>query len=254
MEINASQVKELREKTGLGMMICKQALIDANGDMALAMENLRKQGQTTAAKRAGKAVKEGIVTIVSEPACSIVYEVNSETDFVARNDDFIDFVKKLGTLLIENKPSNLDAAKAIQSPLIGDVSVENRVTELIGKIGENITFRRYAKIDANIQNERIFSYLHGNGKIGVLVKLQADKELDSPAMAALGKDLAMQVAAASPIAVDRDSVSPEVIAKEKRSTTLRLRLQENRKKSGIKLLRENSLNFSKNLLFLNRVL
>ncbi|NLE02491.1 MAG: elongation factor Ts [Fibrobacter sp.] len=215
MEINASQVKELREKTGLGMMICKQALIDANGDMALAMENLRKQGQTTAAKRAGKAVKEGIVTIVSEPACSIVYEVNSETDFVARNDDFIDFVKKLGTLLIENKPSNLDAAKAIQSPLIGDVSVENRVTELIGKIGENITFRRYAKIDANIQNERIFSYLHGNGKIGVLVKLQADKELDSPAMAALGKDLAMQVAAASPIAVDRDSVSPEVIAKEK---------------------------------------
>jgi len=215
MEISAGQVKELREKTGLGMMICKQALIEANGDMNLAIENLRKQGQTTAAKRAGKSVKEGKVTIVSDSSASIVFEVNSETDFVARNEDFIAFVDKLGTILIENKPADLENAKKLTSPLFGGLSVEARLTELIGKIGENITFRRYKKIDVNPAEERIFSYLHGNGRIGVLVKLKADKALDSEAMASLGKDLAMQVAAANPIAVDRDSVSSEVVAKEK---------------------------------------
>jgi elongation factor Ts len=215
MEINAGQVKELREKTGLGMMICKQALIDANGDMNLAIENLRKQGQATAAKRAGKSVKEGKVTIVSDSSASIVFEVNSETDFVARNEDFIAFVDKLGTVLLENKPADLESAKKLTSPLLGGISVENRLTELIGKIGENITFRRYKKMDVNPAEERIFSYLHGNGRIGVLVKLKADKALDSEAMASLGKDLAMQVAAANPIAVDRESVNPEVIAKER---------------------------------------
>jgi elongation factor Ts len=105
--------------------------------------------------------------------------------------------------------------KKLTSPLFGGLSVETRLTELIGKIGENITFRRYKKMDVNPAEERIFSYLHGNGRIGVLVKLKADKALDSEAMASLGKDLAMQVAAANPIAVDRESVSSEVIAKEK---------------------------------------
>jgi elongation factor Ts len=214
MEINAAQVKELREKTGLGMMICKQALIDANGDMSVAIENLRKQGQVTAAKRAGKAVKEGKVTIVSDASCAIVYEVNSETDFVARNEDFIEFVDKLGKLLLEKKPANLEEARNLVSPAFGNVSVATRVTELIGKIGENITFRRYDKIDSNPANEKIFAYQHGM-KIGVLVKIAADKALESEAMAILGKDLAMQVAAANPLAVDRDSVSAEVIEKEK---------------------------------------
>lgn len=215
MEISAGQVKELREKTGLGMMICKQALIDANGDMNLAIENLRKQGQATATKRAGKSVKEGKVTIVSDNSASIVFEVNSETDFVARNEDFIAFVDKLGTILLENKPADLDSAKKLTSPLFGGISIENRLTELIGKIGENITFRRYKKIDVNPAEERIFSYLHGNGRIGVSVKLKTDKALDSESMASLGKDLAMQVAAANPIAVDREHISSEVIAKEK---------------------------------------
>jgi elongation factor Ts len=215
MEISAGQVKELREKTGLGMMTCKQALIDAKGDMNLAIENLRKQGQATAAKRAGKSVKEGKVTIVSDSSASIVFEVNSETDFVARNEEFISFVDKLGTILLENKPADLDSAKKLTSPLFEGRSVESRLTELIGKIGENITFRRYRKMDVNSAEERIFSYLHGNGRIGVLVKLKADKALDSEPMASLGKDLAMQVAAANPIAVDRESVSSEIIAKEK---------------------------------------
>lgn len=217
MSITAAQVKELRDKTGLGMMICKQALIEANGDMSLAIENLRKQGQATAAKRAGKAVKEGKVTILSEPSCGVIFEVNSETDFVARNDDFINFVAQLGEVLLENKPADIEKAKSIASPKLGDMTIENRVTELIGKIGEKITFRRYRKIDADPKTERIFSYLHGNGKIGVLVKLSSEntEHLDSKAMSALGKDIAMQVAASNPMAVDRTCISSDIISKEK---------------------------------------
>ncbi|MFP4163138.1 MAG: translation elongation factor Ts [Chitinispirillaceae bacterium] len=216
MDISASQVKELREKTGLGMMVCKQALIDAQGDMTVAIENLRKQGQATAAKRAGKAAKEGKVTIVNDDTCSILFEVNSETDFVARNEDFIEFLDKLGKILLANKPQ--DHASALQlTPEEFGMTIENRITELIGKIGENISFRRYQKIDADPSKEKIFSYNHGNGKIGVLVKLASEKNeaLSSPEMAELGKDLAMQIAAANPLAVDPDSVPQDLISKEK---------------------------------------
>jgi elongation factor Ts len=215
MEVSAAVVKELRDKTGLGMMICKQAIIDANGDMAVAIENLRKQGQATAVKRADKAAKEGKVTIVSDAKTACVYEVNSETDFVARNDDFVAFVDTLGKVLIEKKPADITAAKAIVDPSMGNITVEARVTELIGKIGENIMFRRYAKIDASNANEKLFTYNHGNGKIGVVVKLTATAGHDSAAMADLGKDLAMQVAASNPMAADSDAISPDVIAKEK---------------------------------------
>lgn len=215
MEISASQVKALREKTGLGMMICKQALIDSNGDMSNAMDSLRKQGQVTAAKRAGKTVKEGKVTIVADKTTAVVYEVNSETDFVARNDDFVAFVSDLGKLLIEKKPADITEAKNLVSSGFGGVTVETRVTELIGKIGENIAFRRYSKVDAGSANEGLFTYLHGNGRIGVVVKLAADAGLDSEAMAALGKDIAMQVAASNPMATDSDAISADSIAKEK---------------------------------------
>lgn len=215
MEISASQVKDLREKTGLGMMICKQALIDANGDMELAVENLRKQGQATAAKRAGKAAKEGKITIISDSSAAIMYEVNSETDFVARNEDFSAFISNLGKILIETKPSDLEAAKKITSPMIGNQTVESRLTELIGKIGENIAFRRYKKVDADPKSERLFTYIHGDGRIGIIVKLTATAGLDSQPMAILGKELAMQVAAANPIAADKESISADVIAKEK---------------------------------------
>lgn len=215
MEITASLVKELREKTGLGMMICKQALVENNGDMELAIESLRKQGQATAAKRAGKEVKQGTVAIVSDVPCSIVYEVNSETDFVARNDDFVEFIQVLGKVFLAHKPADIAAAKACSAVELGNQSVDARVTELIGKIGENITFRRYCKLDADVASERIFSYLHGNGKIGVLVKLSATAGLDSEELSLLGKELAMQVTAANPMAVDRDHVPASILAKEK---------------------------------------
>ncbi|MBN2037824.1 MAG: elongation factor Ts [Chitinispirillaceae bacterium] len=216
MDITAAQVKELREKTGLGMMICKQALAETKGDMATAIENLRKQGQMTAAKRAGKTAKEGIVSIVSDATTVILFEVNSETDFVARNDDFIDFVNNLGTLLLEKKVASIEEAKALSSPALGG-TVVNRVTELIGKIGENIAFRRYRKLDVDQAGECVATYMHGKNKIGVVVKMHVDNEQarTSEAVAALGKDLAMQVCAANPIAPNRDSIPAETVAKEK---------------------------------------
>jgi elongation factor Ts len=215
MEISAAQVKDLREKTGLGMMICKQALIDNNGNMEQAVESLRKQGQATAAKRAGKAAKQGTVSIIADKSCSIVYEVNSETDFVARNDDFVNFIKTLGPVLLAKKPADITAAKSLVCPEFGGISVDARITELIGKIGENIAFRRYLKMDADPAKQAIYSYVHGAGKIGVLVKLSATAGLGSEALASLGKDLAMQVAALNPLAVDGSSVPADVLAKEK---------------------------------------
>ncbi len=220
MEISAAVVKELREKTGLGMMLCKKALMDANGDMTLAIESLRKQGQVTAAKRAGKAAKQGKVTIVSDATDSIVYEVNSETDFVAKNDDFVAFISNLGTALLAAKPADIAAAKSLTSDLFGGATADSRVLELVAKIGENISFRRYKKESVSGSGEKIFSYVHGEGRIGVLVKLTlADPAAASSApVADLGKDLAMQVAASNPIAIDRDAINKtfgSLIEKEK---------------------------------------
>jgi elongation factor Ts len=216
MEITAAQVKDLREKTGIGMMLCKQALQEAKGDMKLAIENLRKQGQMTAAKRAGKTAKQGLVSIVADEKCTIVYEVNSETDFVARNADFTAFVEKLGALLLSQKPPSLEEAKTLVMP-DSNTTVDARVTELIGKIGENLSFRRYRKVDCDPASERIAIYVHGKGKIGVAVRLSVNPAaaLAGEAVALLGKDLAMQVAAAVPLAADRASIPAAIVDKEK---------------------------------------
>jgi elongation factor Ts len=220
MEISATVVKELREKTGLGMMLCKTALIEAKGDMTLAIETLRKQGQATAAKRAGKDAKQGKVTIVSDSSCSILYEVNSETDFVARNDDFVSFIAHLGKLLLEKKPADLAAAKALTTPVFSGQTVDAKVLELVAKIGEKITFRRYHKETASGAGEKLFTYNHGEGRIGVCVKLSCDNpaSLSQQAFLDLGKDLAMQVAASNPLAVDRaalDKSFASLVEKEK---------------------------------------
>ncbi len=209
MEISASVVKELREKTGLGMMLCKKALSDANGDMELAIETLRKQGQATAAKRAGKAAKQGKVTIVSDESCCILYEVNSETDFVAKNDDFMGFIATLGKLLLEKKPADIAAAKTLTSPAFNGLTVEAKVLELVAKIGENISFRRYCKETVSTANEKLFTYNHGDGRIGIVVKLAVDNAaaLSNQAVLDIGKDIAMQVAASNPLAIDRAAMN-----------------------------------------------
>jgi elongation factor Ts len=220
MEISATVVKELREKTGLGMMLCKKALMESKGDMTLAIESLRKQGQVTAAKRAGKAAKQGKVAIVSDATDGIVYEVNSETDFVAKNDDFLSFIANLGKVLLAHKPADIAAARALSSDLFGGVTAEARVLELVGKIGENISFRRYRKETVTGPGEKIFSYVHGEGRIGVLAKLScasADAANSAP-VTELGKEMSMQVAAANPLAVDRDTINKtlaSLVEKEK---------------------------------------
>ena len=246
MDIKAPQVIKLRESTGLGMMTCKKALIEANGDMEMAIDNLRKQGQMTAAKRAGRVAKEGIVSIVIKDSDALIYEVNSETDFVARNKDFLSFVENLGKIIIDKKPADMEKTMALTSPLFEDQTIEAKILEIIGKIGEKISFRRFklistdptkeravsyihgnGKIGEKISfrrfklisteptKERAVSYIHGNGKIGVLVVISADKSelLDSQSIADLGKDLAMQITALKPIAVTRENMPKEIIEK-----------------------------------------
>jgi elongation factor Ts len=214
--ITAENVKELREKTGLGMMVCKKALTEANGNMEVAIENLRKQGQATMEKRAGKAANEGKISIVESGNAIIMYEVNSETDFVARNDDFVAFSEALGSLLLDKQPSTLEEANALAMPSFGGISVADKLIELTGKIGEKIGFRRFAIIKSEGANQALFCYSHGT-RIGVVVKLWAAKPeaLSSEAASSLGKDLAMQVAAANPIAVSIDQIPAELVAKEK---------------------------------------
>lgn len=215
MAITAAQVRELREKTGLGMMLCKKALTESDGNMEIAIENLRKQGQATMEKRAGKAAKEGCISIVEEGNTVIMYEVNSETDFVARNDDFMAFSKELGSVLMAQRPANVEAALALTSPAWDGKSANDRLLDLTGKIGEKIGFRRFVII-ATEANQKAYTYLHGT-KIGVTVVITADKAdmLGSQAGAQLGKDLAMQVAASNPLGLNQQSISADTVAKER---------------------------------------
>jgi elongation factor Ts len=214
MEIAAATVMELREKTGLGMMLCKKALIESKGDMALAMEILRKQGHAAVAKRAGRVAKQGKVSIVTDNSCGIIYEINAETDFVAKNDDFTSFNRAVGAVLLSHKPASLDAARALTSEAWGGKSIQDKIEELITKIGENIAFRRFAKESFNAAQERLFTYIHGEGRIGVMVKLTSEKPetLSSEAVTQLGKDLSMQIAASSPLAIDREKMKRDFAA------------------------------------------
>jgi elongation factor Ts len=220
MEISASDVKELRERTGLGMMLCKKALMESNGDMAVAIENLRKQGQAAVAKRAGRAAKQGIVTIVTDASSAIVYEVNAETDFVAKNSDFIAYVEAIGNLLIAHKPTDVAAVNTLSDPSWSGLTAGDKITELISKIGENMSFRRFSIETVASAQEKLFTYIHGEGRIGVIVKLSSDKAdaLSTSVAADLGKDIAMQIAAANPSSLDRNAMNAtmgDVIAKEK---------------------------------------
>ncbi len=217
MAISAAQVKELREATGLGMMACKKALTEAEGDMQKAMDNLRKQGQATAAKRAGKAAKEGKVSIKIKNNAVSICEVNAETDFVARNEDFAQFVEDISDLLIAHKPEDVEAAKKLTSEAFGGQTVEAKTLELVGKIGENIAMRRCKILTVDPESEGIFSYVHGNDKIGVVTVLTVgDKSaLSSDALAQLGKDLSMQIAASNPVSVDQSGVPEEIVSKER---------------------------------------
>ncbi len=213
MKITAAMVKELREATGLGMMTCKKALTEAEGQMELAIDNLRKKGQATAAKRAGKSATEGAVAVVSEGNATAIYEVNCETDFVANGDDFVNFLTNAGSALIAAKPANEE--EALTAPM-GETTLGEVATELMGKIGEKVSLTTY-KLLTTEANEAVYAYVHSNKKVGAIVKLAAEDAaaLTTDAVVALGKDIAMQVAASKPEAVNRDGIDEAVVAKEK---------------------------------------
>ncbi len=204
-EITAAMVKELREKTDAPMMECKKALAEAGGDMAKAEEILRVKLGAKAGKAASRVTAEGVVAVSVDAAAKLgaIVEVNCETDFVAKNDDFIAFARNLAQMVADRNPADVAALAALP---LGDGTVETVRTALIGRIGENISIRRFARLEAK---GRIASYVHGGAKIGVLVDVTGGD-------ADLGKDLAMHIAASKPRSVDAAGVAPELIDTERR--------------------------------------
>ena len=208
MAISAKDVMELRKQTDCGMMECKKALTQADGDFAKAIEILREQGLATATKKAGRIAAEGMVYAVSYPDCAVVVEVNAETDFVAKNDKFVEFTKDLAKVVAEADPADVDALMACK---MGEGTVDEALKALILVIKENIKVRRFARYAGHCA-----AYVHGGGTHGVIVKFDTTDEVaGKEGFVAFGKDIAMQVAAANPSYLNRESVPAEVIAKEK---------------------------------------
>jgi len=209
--ITASMVKDLRDKTGAGMMDCKNALNETGGDMEAAIDWLRKKGISKAAKKSGRAAAEGLVGVAVDAGTGVLLEVNAETDFVAKNDEFKAFVKD-ATKLALKEGGNLE--KLLASPM-GSSSVQQTLTELIAKIGENMNVRRAAAI--SVDPGVVAAYVHNAaspelGKIGVLVGLKSTADKDK--LSALAKQLAMHVAAASPLALTREHLDKAMVERE----------------------------------------
>jgi elongation factor Ts len=204
MSVTAAQVKELRERTGAGMMECKKALVEVNGDIDAAIEAMRKSGQAQADKKAGRIAAEGMVynLISDDGKTAVILEVNCETDFVARDENFNNFVKKIAVAALANKIKDVEALA--KTELEAGKTVDEERASLISKIGENVKIRRLQIISTD---GAIGHYIHG-GRIGVLVNLKGN-DLD------LAKDLAMHVAANSPLVVSPDEVPAELLEKEK---------------------------------------
>ncbi|MFG1426603.1 translation elongation factor Ts [Roseixanthobacter glucoisosaccharinicivorans] len=212
--ITAALVKELRDKTGAGMMDCKAALTETAGDIEAAIDWLRKKGLAKAAKKAGRVAAEGLVSVESSGHYAVALEVNAETDFVARNADFQAFVREAAKIAL-NTDGSLEALAAAHFP--GEsVTVSEKLATLIATIGENMTLRRVAKLQ--VEHGVIASYVHGTvseglGRIGVLVALESKGDVDK--LSTLGRQIAMHVAALSPLALDASGIDESVVAREK---------------------------------------
>ena len=210
MAISAKDVMELRKQTDCGMMECKKALTEADGNFEKAIEILRERGLATAAKKASRVAAEGMVYADYCPECKVgvVIEVNAETDFVAKNDKFVDFVKKATKVIMEQNPADVEA---LMNCKMGDETVDQALKELILVIKENIKVRRFVRYEGVCS-----AYVHGGGTHGILVNFETTNGIEAKdEFVAYGKDIAMQVAAANPSYVDEASVPAEVVAKEK---------------------------------------
>jgi elongation factor Ts len=212
MEITSGMVKDLREKTGAGLMDCKAALAAAGGDMEAAIDHLRKKGLAAAAKKSSRIASEGVVCAHVDGAAGSLVEVNCETDFVARTDDFAALAGEIAALVNAEAPETVEAALELSS---GGRRLGDKLAEKVGKIGEKISFRRFVRLDASgPEPGMVVSYIHGGGKIGVLVAVTGADASNAAAVSA-AKDLAMQVAAANPSWVGRGDVPAQVIEHEK---------------------------------------
>lgn len=210
VSITASMVSELRKKTGAGMMDCKKALTETAGNMDEAVDFLRKKGLSAAAKKSERVAAEGAVVAAAAGAVGVLVEVNAETDFVAKNADFQKFIQGIATVGLENAVTDIEAIKALPFPGTGR-TVAEELTHQISTIGENMSLRRLDRCDAG--EGVVVSYIHGAGKIGVLVELKtasADAQVEE-----LARQIAMHVAATNPQYLKRDQVSSEVVDKEK---------------------------------------
>ncbi|MEZ4600470.1 MAG: translation elongation factor Ts [Syntrophotaleaceae bacterium] len=211
MNISASMVSELRAKTGAGMMDCKKALTEAAGNMDEAVDILRKKGLSAAAKKAGRIAAEGLVVAAGAGNVGVLVEVNSETDFVAKNEAFQNFCAGVAQSVLNSAPADLEGLMAAQFPGTGRTVAEEQ-THQVATIGENINVRRFCRFE--VPAGAVVSYVHGVGKIGVLVELATEKAQEEKVMS-LGRNLAMHVAAANPQYLNRAEVPAEVVAKEK---------------------------------------
>lgn len=210
MAITAQLVKELREKTGAGMMDCKKALIETNGDIEAAIDYLRKKGLSSASKKADRIAAEGTTYILTEGNDAIILEVNAETDFVAKNAQFQDLVKSLAAQLLKAKPESLDAALEVKNEQ--GVTIKDQISSAIATIGEKITLRRF-EIKTKTDADAFGSYLHMGGRIGVLVVLEGSTDSNA------AKDIAMHIAAINPKYVSREEVPAEEVERERKVLT-----------------------------------
>jgi len=212
MAITASMVKELRERTGAGMMECKKALTEANGDIETAIENMRKSGQAKAAKKAGRTAADGVIVMAQDGTRAVMVEVNCETDFVAKDENFKSFANAVAERALNNDAADVEALMALPLHEGEETTIEEARQALVSKIGENMNVRRFTRTDAQ---GAIASYSHGV-RIGVLVDVSGGDET-------LGRDLAMHIAASSPVCVDEAQVPADLLAKEREITEAQAR-------------------------------
>lgn len=205
--ISAADVNKLRQITGAGMMDCRKALAESDGDFEKAIDYLRLKGQKVAANRSDRDAKEGVAIAKSsdDGTYGIVIQLSAETDFVSKNQEFIDFGNEIADIALQNKPADIEALKALP---IGGATINDKLLEMVAKIGEKIDIVRYDQITA----EAVIPYIHGNYRIGVLVGLNKPK---NDAIVLAGRDVAMQIAAMNPLGVDADSIAPDVVEREK---------------------------------------
>jgi elongation factor Ts len=225
MAFTAQDVKDLRDMTGVGMMDCKKALTETDGDMDKAVIYLREKGLADAQKKAGRIAAEGIAYAAVFDTVGVVVEVNAETDFVAQNEMFINFVKGVAEAVAKNAPADIDALLTGKYPGC-DISVQDKLLEMIQVIRENITIRRFVRFTTGVN----VPYVHAGGKIGVLVNMETANISDLNAVITLGKDIAMQAAAMHPLYLDTNSVDPAELETERHIQLVKA-IEENKAKN-----------------------